>query len=201
MHYDSRLHLLCLALLALAPSIIIVNALLIPPEIQQENIEALQYYNQFIEQLHEQSGEYHARFRELAFQQAETMFIDASDDDADDIVNYNGDKLDKNKKKEKKKPDNGDHAKEQRVPVILGVMSKCPDAEVSLPFIVPNESSHLIHMHARLYGCLLANAGHTLYTARFASLSSTKHSHPWEIWSISRPFTLVNSTRQSDLMA
>jgi hypothetical protein len=121
MHYDSSLHhptraMLLLAFLALFCAV--TQALLIPPQVTtQEDVDAIQLYNELIEALHEQSGGFHERFKALKVQQgaehAQLPVFQADD-------NVHGDK------KKGKQPKDGDGDKDgpKLVPVVLGVMSK-----------------------------------------------------------------------------
>lgn len=120
MHYDSSLHppnraMLLLAFLALFCAV--TQALLIPPQVTREDVDAIQLYNELIEALHEQSGGFHERFKALKVQQgaehAQLPVFQADD-------NVHGDK------KKGKQPKDGDGDKDgpKLVPVVLGVMSK-----------------------------------------------------------------------------
>lgn len=123
MHFDSSLRRLsCLAVLALLAGTI-AQGLLIPPEVAQEDLDALQHYNELIEALHGESGGFHQRFKALTIQQEAGDLQQVSYHDEDD-------NLDQDKKKgDKKEPkhgdgDDNDGGYPKLVPVVLGVMSK-----------------------------------------------------------------------------
>lgn len=126
MHFDSILRgcrspaaMILLCLLAATASI---QALLIPPQAAQEDIDALQHYNDLIEALHDQSGGYHQRFKALAFQDASQQQQALENDGDDNVPHEDGKKKNKGGKKHPKDGDGKDKVK--LVPVVLGVMSK-----------------------------------------------------------------------------
>lgn len=126
MHFDSTLRrsrspvvALLLCLLAATASI---QALLIPPQPAQDDIDALQHYNDMIEALHDQSGGYHQRFKALAFQDASQQQQVLENDGDDNVPHDDGKKKNKGGKKHPKDGDGKDKVK--LVPVVLGVMSK-----------------------------------------------------------------------------
>lgn len=130
MHFDSTLRrpgssTLLVLLLASYLAAAFSQALLIPPQ-QESESDAIEQFSKLIEALHEQSGGYHQRFKSLMFQSSQDdQALNAVDDD-----NLPEDDFKSDKKHSPKDGDGKDKIK--LVPVVLGVMSKCPDAEVSL---------------------------------------------------------------------
>lgn len=126
MHFDygSLRRLSCLAMLLAAVlaflAITTAQGLLIPPEVAQEDFDALQRYSELIEALHEQSGGFHQRFKALRLQ------LEGGDQQTP-LFAEDGDLAEEGKKKgDKKQPKHGDDDGEAKlVSVVLGVMSKC----------------------------------------------------------------------------
>jgi hypothetical protein len=117
MHFDSRLPTMSLSVIILATICMLATlsqALLVPSNMAQVEMETQELYRKLIEDLHEQSGDFHQRFKALSFQQGDSQEGAQNDDNDSRIEGH---------KKKTKKPNDG-HGGERLVPVVLGVMSK-----------------------------------------------------------------------------